>query len=78
MKLFKTREGRLIVSILWGLGLACLFRQVCRGRQCIIYEGPDPNAVSNQTFIQDNKCYRFYPKSTTCTSDALDISRKSI
>ena len=42
-KFFKTKESKIILSIVWGLGLSCLFRKACKGRKCIVYSAPNPN-----------------------------------
>ena len=34
--LLKNETGRLIISILLGLGLAAIFRRVCKDKKCII------------------------------------------
>ena len=28
-----SKNGRILISIVWGLGLAALFRKVCKGRK---------------------------------------------
>ena len=32
--------GRIIISILLGLGLATIFRKVCNDRNCLTFKGP--------------------------------------
>ena len=32
--------GRIIISILLGLGLATLFRKVCNDRNCLVFKAP--------------------------------------
>ena len=39
-KLINTRLGSIIFSVILGLGLAALFRQVCNGQDCLIINGP--------------------------------------
>ena len=39
-KILKSKHGKIIISIIWGLGLAALFRKVCEGRNCIVIKGP--------------------------------------
>ena len=46
--LISSKEGKIIISCVWGLGLASLFRQVCKGRQCIVIEGPKPEEMNNK------------------------------
>lgn len=52
-----------IISILWGIGLACLFRKVCKNN-CIIVNAP---ADAGQ-FVErvDNKCYSFTRNDIEC------------
>lgn len=70
-KLFKTREGRILVSILWGLGLASLFRKVCKDRTCIVYKAPNPKNIVNKVYKHNEKCFKYNVKSTECTDDAI-------
>ena len=58
--------GGLIISILWGLGLAVLFRRVCVSRECIEIYGPPPQEVHNKKVRWDNKCYIIEPKEASC------------
>ena len=59
--------GRGIISILLGLGLATLFRKVCKDRNCLIFKAPGIDKIENQIFEFDDKCYKFNPKSESCT-----------
>ena len=46
-KIVKTHKGRILISMIWGFGLACLFRKVCKDRTCIVYKAPDPKTIKN-------------------------------
>jgi len=61
-----TNQGRIIISIIWGLGLATLFRKVCKGRNCIVIKAPDPDNIKNNIYAFQNKCYKFHPEITSC------------
>ena len=39
--LLENESMAIIISIILGLGLASLFRQVCKGNECIIVKGPN-------------------------------------
>ena len=39
-KFVHTQTGKYIMSILLGLGLASLFRTVCKGKDCLIFHAP--------------------------------------
>ena len=72
IKTLKTQQGRIIISIIWGLGLACLFRKVCIGRDCIVYKAPNPNLIKNNVFLHDKKCYKFDSESTQCNETPIE------
>ena len=59
-------KGKIIISIIWGLGLATLFRRACKGRNCIIIKGPKPNELEGKIFKFDNKCFSYQAESTSC------------
>ena len=69
--IFHTYEFKVLLSIIWGLGLSCLFRQVCKGRNCFILKAPDPNEVKKNIYKEDDKCYTFKTENTKCTEDAI-------
>lgn len=58
--------GRIILSIIWGLGLATLFRKVCKGRNCIVIKAPDSNEINNNVYKFNNKCYKFKSTAVSC------------
>ena len=58
--------GRIVIPILLGLGLATLFRKVCKDRDCIIFKAPNINKIKNQIFKFQNKCYTFEENIEKC------------
>lgn len=72
-KLVKTKKGRALLSILWGLGLAALFQRVCKGRNCIVLSAPNPNKLKNKIFKDDdeNKCYKYVTSNVKCSDDSI-------
>ena len=60
--------GRVIISIIWGLGLATLFRRACKGRNCIIIKAPDPKEIKNSTYRFNDKCYTFKSTAVSCST----------
>ena len=64
--LTNSNEGKIILSIIWGLGLASLFRQVCKGRNCIVIEGPKPKEMENKIYDFEGKCYKYKVKNVRC------------
>ena len=63
--------AKIICSIVWGLGLASLFKRVCTGRKCIVYRSPPPKDVQGNIYNYNSKCYKFSPRTTECTHDSI-------
>jgi hypothetical protein len=61
-----SNEGRILISILWGLGLATLFRKVCVGRNCIVIKAPNIKTIKKNIYGFDGKCYKFNSQITKC------------
>jgi hypothetical protein len=69
LKLFRTEKGKIILSIIIGVGIASLFRKACTDRkQCIVFKGPNLDELHKNIYRHDNKCYSFKEKSTKCGS----------
>ena len=68
-KLMENESISIIISIILGLGFASLFRQVCKGNECMIIKGPNVKEVSKKVYKIDDKCYKYTPKATKCSSN---------
>lgn len=66
-KFINTEQGRIIMSILLGLGLASLFRRVCRGRNCNIFKAPPIEDIKDKIYKNGDKCIKYTPVSTKCS-----------
>ena len=60
--------GRTLISILLGLGLATLFRKVCKSKNCLLFKAPPLDKIKNKVFGFDNRCYEFSENSTSCSN----------
>lgn len=58
--------GRIIVSVILGLGLASLFRKVCSSKNCIIVKGPAQNEIDKFYYKIDDDCYKYTPYASKC------------
>ena len=69
-KIFRSETGKIIVSILLGLGLATMFRAACKGRNCVLYRAP--KEITNQMVCKSNgKCYRVELEQTDCRGERV-------
>ena len=50
-KFLHTQNGRIIMSILLGFGLASLFRSICKGRNCIDFSGPPSDFMDKDKIL---------------------------
>jgi hypothetical protein len=71
--LLQSHEGRIIISIIWGLGIAAMFRRVCKGRNCYIVQGPKLEDLEKKIYQHDSKCYRYTPYNVKCGTDTIPI-----
>ena len=78
-RIINSERGKIVLSILLGLGLATLFRQSCTSNKCLIFKAPTLDQIKNKVFNYNNKCYKFTEKSVSCNkpqSVLLDIHSK--
>lgn len=65
-EILDSKQGKIVLSIIWGLGLASLFRRACKGRKCIVIKGPKPEEMDNKVYKFDDKCYLYKSQNTSC------------
>ena len=68
-----SQPGKYLMSILLGLGLATLFRSVCKGSRCKIMKAPPMEEIDGQIYKMDGKCYEIKTNPITC-----DPKRKTL
>ena len=66
--IFHSHTGRILISIVWGLGLAAMFRRVCKDRSCIVYQSPNPDWMKQQILKtkKSNSCYQMTTELSEC------------
>ena len=69
MKLIHTENGRYAISFILGMGLASLFRKICKDRNCLVFKAPPLSEVTSNTYAYGDKCYTFKEKLTKCNPD---------
>lgn len=76
-RLLHTDLGKIFVSILLGLGLATMFRKVCKDKSCIHFNGPvlkDFSEMDGKIYKHGSKCYKYKMVSAKCD----DVARKVV
>lgn len=69
-----SESGRIIISILLGLGLATIFRKVCEGNSCVVIQGPKLSDVTQYVYKIDKSCYKYTPNASACSIDSVKES----
>ena len=65
-KFVHTETGRILMSILLGIGLATFFRQVCVGKNCLSYNAPPVAEIDGEIYKFDDKCYELQKSAVNC------------
>ena len=74
-KFIKNANGRIILSILFGFGLASLCREICREKKCMINMVPSFNEMKNNIYKSNGKCFTISePTAVKCDSSKKIIS----
>lgn len=65
-KFVNSYTGKVLMSILLGIGLATFFRSVCKGKQCRIKTSPPLENMEGQTYQIHGGCYQYEINSVSC------------
>ena len=65
-KFFNSETGKVMLSIVLGVGLASLFRTVCTGKNCVVFKAPPLEDFVEKSFRYGDKCYQYTAVATKC------------
>lgn len=71
-----TERGRIVLSIILGLGLATLFRKFCDGKNCYNFVGPKQTELKDKIYSFDSgnsKCYTMRERNVGCGSKSKTV-----
>ena len=80
-RLLNSKEGNIVISIIWGLGLAFLFfKQTCNSDNCIVYSAPDVSQVNKNIYshkLNDkNTCYKYKTYTVDCNKKEQPLKQQ--
>ncbi len=55
-----------IFSFLLGVGLVCILRPMCDGKECVTWKPPAEKDFDQFVYRLADKCYAFHTKVVTC------------
>ena len=70
----RSQYGRILISILLGIGLASIFRRSCKGKSCIKFVSPNFEDVSSKIYSFNDKCYTYKANATSCNTSKRIIA----
>ena len=73
LKTIHTHNGQIAISFILGIGLASLFRKVCKDRNCIVFKAPDFDEVTKNIYTYGEKCYAFTKSAVPCGKTEREI-----
>jgi len=65
-KFVHSNTGKILMSIILGIGLATFFRTACKGRNCRVITCPPIEEIEDQTYKFNDKCYKFEKQAINC------------
>ena len=73
-KFVHSETGKIIMSILLGLGLASLFRTICKDNNCLVFHAPPLDDFKDKIYKSNGKCVKYSPVSTKCSTNSKIIT----
>lgn len=72
-RFFHTESGKVIISILLGLGLATLFTKTCEGLKCLTFKAPSLEDIKHKSYKYGEECFQYEMSSIVC-----DMNKKNV
>jgi len=63
-----SKNGKILMSVLLGIGISTLFRKACKERNCLIFKAPKFDKIKDKVFKFDNKCYTYTENIKPCNA----------
>jgi hypothetical protein len=60
------RYNTIFFSFIWGLGVAILFRKICKNNKCVVIHAPSNYNVENRVIQKDKRCYKLMKYNDAC------------
>ncbi|BCS83278.1 hypothetical protein QLL95_gp0845 [Cotonvirus japonicus] len=66
--IFEKKLVIILISMIWGFGLALFFRRTCKNDQCVVIKAPPVLSQENDIIIDSktNKCYKLQEYPSSC------------
>lgn len=64
--ILENRIAIILISMVWGFGLALLFRKICENDKCTIVKVPPLFDKQNNLIYDKNRCYQLQKYPSPC------------
>jgi len=65
-RIYNTKEGGILLSLIFGFAFTTLFRKVCKGSHCVVIKSDLEKIRKNIYKLDSGKCVSFGPKLQSC------------
>jgi hypothetical protein len=72
-RILHSKNGRILMSILLGIGISTLFRKACKERNCLIFKAPHFDKIKDKVFKFDDKCYTYQESLKRCNKNKKSV-----
>ncbi len=72
-KMFYSAPGQLIISAIFGLAIALLFKRVCKDN-CTIYHAPYIDEIEGNIFKLEDTCYQYIAYMVDCSKTKAPLT----
>ena len=72
-RFFHTESGKVIISLLLGLGLATLFKKTCDGVNCLVFKPPSLEDIKTKKYKYGDKCFQYEMQSIDCDNKKTTV-----
>jgi len=73
-KFLHSENGKIIMSLLLGFGLASLFRTICKGTGCLEFYAAPLDKIKDKIYKNGEKCVSFKPINAKCSLNTKTVT----
>lgn len=62
-----------LISFILGVGIAAMFRPICKGPDCVILRGPPVQDIRDTVYQFGSRCVEFKTQAVECPKDGSEV-----
>jgi len=72
-RILQSEAGRVVVSLLLGLGMASLFRKGCDTLNCLNFRAPDSEEIEKNVYRYGDGCVKYAHRAVPCSEAMVQV-----